>query len=393
MYSDLNFRNFQNIAALFFAIAVLIPARFAYAQGGTSANKPEPDTLIFTNGEKLIGHLVRSNDGSVTFHSDMAGDVKVEWSKIQELHSAQQFAVVEKNVKLRKGETGADIPQGTLSIADQKIGVKNIAAGTTQTIPVASVEYLIDEATFQKTVLHRAGPFEEWKGALTAGAALVLATQKSRTYTGNISLIRSVPPEDWLDPRNRTTVNFSGAYGILIQPNTPKLKTEIYHADAEHDEYFTPRVYAFGQVAFDHNFSQGLRLEQIYGGGIGWSIIKNANEEFDIKGSLSYVEQQFQAAAASQNLLGSTFAESYHRKLPRKMLLTEELSITPAWNNTNAYSATGNSSFTMPLYKRFNFTVGSIDTFLNNPPPGFRKNSFQLTTGLTYALGKENGTP
>jgi hypothetical protein len=30
--------------------------------------------------------------------------------------------------------------------------------------------------------------------------------------------------------------------------------------------------------------------------------------------------------------------------------------------------------------------IGSLDTFLNDPPPGFRKNSFQFTAGLTYAL-------
>jgi hypothetical protein len=26
------------------------------------------------------------------------------------------------------------------------------------------------------------------------------------------------------------------------------------------------------------------------------------------------------------------------------------------------------------------------DAFLNDPPPGFQKNSFQLTLGLTYSL-------
>ena len=40
----------------------------------------------------------------------------------------------------------------------------------------------------------------------------------------------------------------------------------------------------------------------------------------------------------------------------------------------------------MPVYKRLSFTVGTIDTFLNDPPPGFKKNSFQFTTGVTYAL-------
>jgi hypothetical protein len=30
--------------------------------------------------------------------------------------------------------------------------------------------------------------------------------------------------------------------------------------------------------------------------------------------------------------------------------------------------------------------LAALDTFLNDPPPPFKKNSFQFTAGLTYAL-------
>jgi hypothetical protein len=40
---------------------------------GAVAPGQDPDVLIFTNGEKLIGHLKRSNGTAVTFKSDMAG--------------------------------------------------------------------------------------------------------------------------------------------------------------------------------------------------------------------------------------------------------------------------------------------------------------------------------
>jgi hypothetical protein len=62
------------------------------------------------------------------------------------------------------------------------------------------------------------------------------------------------------------------------------------------------------------------------------------------------------------------------------------LTFTPAWNNTNAYSAAFNAIFTLPLYKRLNASAGFIDSFLNDPAPSFRKNSAQITFGLTYAL-------
>jgi hypothetical protein len=50
-----------------------------------SASSPGPDTLLFNDGEKLIGHLERSTDTKVTFKSDMAGEITVDWSKVQEL--------------------------------------------------------------------------------------------------------------------------------------------------------------------------------------------------------------------------------------------------------------------------------------------------------------------
>ncbi len=69
--------------------------------------------------------------------------------------------------------------------------------------------------------------------------------------------------------------------------------TSIFHADAERDQYFSPRVYALGDVSFDHNFSQGLQLQQVYGGGIGWTALKSAKQELDLKADIHYEKQQY----------------------------------------------------------------------------------------------------
>jgi hypothetical protein len=356
------------------------------AQNAKPETKQEPDVLIFTDDERLIGHLVRSTGASVTFKSDMAGEITVEWSKIRELRTRQPFAVVQKNVKLHRHEDAGQVPQGTIVMSGENIEVSAGPARTTHTIPIKDAAYVIDEATFQKAVLHRPGIFEAWSGTVTAGASLVEATQTSQTFTGSASFIRAVPTESWMDARNRSTLDFSASYGKLTQPNTPDLKTAIYHAGGERDEYFTPRFYAFGQLAYDHNFSQGLDLQQAYGAGVGWTVMKNARRTLDLKSSFTYVDQRFQESSFNQNLFGSTFAERYEDRFFRGIVFIEQLAITPAWNNTSAYSATGSAGITMPLYKRLRFSLNTIDTFLNNPPPGFKKNSFQLTTGLTYTL-------
>ena len=54
--------------------------------------------------------------------------------------------------------------------------------------------------------------------------------------------MRAIPTETWLEPRNRTSLNLSAAYGEVTQPATPSIKTAIFHGDAERDEYFSPRL-------------------------------------------------------------------------------------------------------------------------------------------------------
>jgi hypothetical protein len=68
------------------------------------------------------------------------------------------------------------------------------------------------------------------------------------------------------------------------------------------------------------------------------------------------------------------------------LTLDQHLTLLPIWNDTNAYSGSFNLLLTMPVYKRLNASTGFIDSYINNPPPAFRKNSVQLTVGLTYAL-------
>jgi hypothetical protein len=103
-----------------------------------------------------------------------------------------------------------------------------------------------------------------------------------------------------------------------------------------------------------------------------------------LKASLSYVRQQFQIAP-DQDLIGSIFAEAFNRKF-KHATLDQHLTLIPTWNNTSAYSAAFSALLTIPVYKRLNGSAGFIDSFLNNPPPAFRKNSAQITLGITYAL-------
>jgi hypothetical protein len=174
-------------------------------------------------------------------------------------------------------------------------------------------------------------------------------------------------------------------------------KSAIYHADAERDEYLSPRFFGLGQVAFDHNFAQDLDLQEIFGGGIGWTALKTPRQEADLKATIQYEKQQFISdSSANQNLIGSTISASYvfHHKL---VTYTQGVAFIPAFNNPHAYSADETNTLAFPTYKNFSFSVGTLDSYLNDSPsaisltqPPVKRNSFQFTMGLTYAIKSKN---
>ena len=344
--------------------------------------------MFFSNGDKLAGKLDHEADGTVFFNSDNAGTVKVPWDKLKSLHTEAPFAVIEKEVKVGRKSPNRDVPVGAINFEGSTLTV-NTAQGPQQ-VPVASVAYLVDQATFEKNVMHGQRLTQGIAGSVSAGVSTVNSTQNSVSINSAIVLARAVPAVSWMPPRERTLLNFNNNYGRVTQPNTPTVKTNIVHGGIEEDQYFSPRFYLLEQAMFDHNYSQGLDLQQLYGAGIGYTVIKSTTQQLDVTAIIDYTRQSFSgspiAPPVSKNIIGSSFGDNYVRNFPNKILLTEVAAFNPAWNHPSDYSANVAVGAAFPVYKNFGFSIGVIDSYLNDPQPGFKGNSVQFNTGLTYAI-------
>ena len=368
--------------------AIFSPQALSQAAGAEPKPAPTADVLVLANGDQLTGKLLREADGTVTFHSDMAGDLSFTWDKIKSIRTTQKFAVIEQGQHISRKTPDSNVAQGTIAIQDNTIQV----AG--KEIPEKNAQYVVDQDSYIKQVRGNHGWGYGWGGSLTAGAADVQATQNSRTFTGAGTFVRTIPGVSWMDPRNRTTADFTAAYGSLSQPGAATTKTNILHADAEHDWFLSPRLYALVDTSFDHNYSQGLNLQQIYGGGLGFVLIKTPRQELDLKGDIHYERQNFgftpgivpPTATPNKNLIGADIGDTYMAKLAHGLVFNQGLVVTPAFNTPKAYSALATAGLTFPVYKRLGFSLSALDDFLNDPAFGSKKNSFQFSAGLTYTL-------
>lgn len=383
-----------------FTVILFCSFMFSHAQT-PAVSKPAKsltDVLIFLNGDRLTGKLERVADGQVVFSSEMAGELTLPIEKVKELRSGREFAL------LRKGESvGPQVEAGAVDLSNGSFTLTR-PGNASATVSAGEVAYLVDKATFDKEVSQKAGVRDGWTGTATGGVNIERSTTSGTTLNAGLAMVRTIPLVPWMPARNRTSVNVMESYGrlstVIIPPTNPAspatvVKSSIFHTDLERDQYFSPRFFALADTSFDHNYGQGLQLQQLYGGGVGWTAVKRVKQQLDLKVDVHFERQQYITPPANGvgatvtppvDIIGSTFFEQYRRDLPGKILFTETANILPAWNNFQAYSANVTAALSMPLFKRLSATITTTDDYLNDPAQYYRKNSYQFITGVTYLL-------
>ena len=243
---------------------------------------------------------------------------------------------------------------------------------------------IVTPRTYANAVLAKPRLWQGWHGQISGGFSQVSATQSSSSYTASIDINRPVPQLAWLPQRSNTQLHFQGSFGQLSQATQPTVRTSIFTAGVEQDQDITRKLFLFGNAEFDHNLAQGLQLQQAYGGGVGWKLLESSPTRLSLKADLHWTRQRF-LSSANQRFLASSFTESLHQ-LYGKILWTQNLSLTPSYTSGLAYQMSGLSSWALPVYHSLSLNFTVVDSYLNNPQPGYLKNSLQISTGLQYSL-------
>jgi hypothetical protein len=119
---------------------------------------------------------------------------------------------------------------------------------------------------------------------------------------------------------------------------------------------------------------------------VGYSFINEEKPKLELKGDIHYERQEFYPPGVSENLIGANIGEIYMQKLGRGLVLNETGVVQPAFNNSSAFTAQAIAGLLFPAYKNLGFNLGTQDNYINNPPAGYKNNTFQFTAGLTYSF-------
>ena len=117
--------------------------------------------------------------------------ITVSLDKVKELRTHGSFAVLKKDVPLTRKDIEQVVQPGKVGFADGSIQV-DTASGLSSSVPANDLSFIIDEPTFHK-LLQPQSLLRGWKGALTAGATDVQATNYGTTFNLGLNLVRLAP--------------------------------------------------------------------------------------------------------------------------------------------------------------------------------------------------------
>ncbi len=355
-----------------------------YGQTADQAKKPEPDVLIFANGDKLTGKIQSADSAAVTFESEVAGSVKIPWAKVRELQSASTFVAIPKGVVLVRHSEPTGTLRGKLAINKQDLQLRGDTAAPAQALPLEKVETLIPESTFNEE--RKPLKFSDnWHGRGAFGVELTRSTQDTLGFNTAFTAVRKDPSHTWEFAKSRDTLDLNYIQS-KITSGGQSINISILTGLVERDYMVKPRFYVSGIAYFERNSTQGLDLRTNYGGGPGYFLIWNEATLFDVFAGVRYSNQQLADSSYNRNIFGGRFGESLSHRFKNGASFSERATIYPAFNYAKGYFASFTTSLSFPVYKKLGVQISASDNYFNEPPPGFKKNSLQSSLGLSLSF-------
>jgi len=228
------------------------------------------DELLMKDGSRLLGKVVKQEDGTLDFETTYAGTIKVKWDQISELHTDEPVQVMLEDEELY--ET-ADITR-----EDGAAVVTAVTDGTSVSIEPDAIAFINPEPW-------RYGVGYRFTGRLNAG----LVYQRGNTVSDEADLDGNLGLR-WKDDR----VTF---YGQLEKDSSfGETTAQNWLLTGKYDHFQTERFYYGANVGFEHDEFADLDLRSKIGPHIGYQFYERPTLNLSTDIGIMYVNENFISA-------------------------------------------------------------------------------------------------
>ena len=228
------------------------------------------DELLMKDGSRLLGKVVKQEEGTLDFETSYAGTIKVKWDEVSELHADEPVRVMLEDEELY--ET-ADI---TRENGDAVITA--VTDGTSVSIDPDAIAFINPEPW-------RYGEGYRLTGRLNAG----LVYQRGNTVSDEIDIDGNLGLR-WKDDR----VTVYGQYEK--DSNFGETTAQNWLLTGKYDHFQTEKFYYGANIGFEHDEFADLDLRSKIGPHIGYQFFERPTLNLSTDIGIMYVNENFISA-------------------------------------------------------------------------------------------------
>ena len=329
------------------------------------------DTVILKNGDHLTGTIVKSDGKVLTLKTDFAGDLNIDWTKVQELATDKPLYIVTPDKQ---------VVSGTVTTQGPDLVVATANAGAVH-VPLSNVSVLRSESE-QSAFMHSQHPglLENWNVGANVGFALARGNSDTTNLSIGFTSVRTTL-------RDKLSAYASSIYAQSSVAGVSSVTADDVRGGARYDRNIASRAFVFGSGDFEYNSPQDLDLRSIYTLGLGFKAIKSDTTSLDLLAGANYTREAY-STGMDRNIAGLTLGEDFMHKFGKSTMLTEQMLVYPELSDSleGQYRLAFDMAVTTKISKWLGWQTTASDRYLSNPIPGTKSNDLILTTGLTVAF-------
>lgn len=337
------------------------------------------DVVTLSNGDRVTGSILESNEKTLKMKTEFLGEVEIEWSAV---------TAVEAPDKLYVTSGAGQTLVGPVKTEDDKLQVTTPSSGEVE-LPLSEVAVIRSEEAEQAYLasierLRNPRLTDFWRGFFDTGLAMTAGNAQTSSFTNAAGATRATQ-------RDTIKLYFTSVFakadlqgaevGSVVTANAIR-------GGSRYELNVSDKLFSFGFVDLEFDEFQSLDLRNVLGGGMGYRAIRNERTSLDFFGGASYNQEFFQnniTRRSAEIVSGQELAF----RLNDRTSITERLAFYPNMSDTGEFRLQFDTAITTDIFKWLGWNITFSDRFLSNPVPGRQKNDVLLTTGVRLVFGAE----
>jgi len=327
------------------------------------------DQVIFRNGDRLTGVILKSDAKTLLIKTIVAGEVSVSWPEIQELRSDLPLHVEFADGKMLVGKVTTH--DGRLEVA------ADTGAVETSKESVVALRSDAEQSAYERS--QRRGLLYGWDGGVDAGFQLTRGNSDTRNFRFAFRATRKTH-------RNQLTLYAQSIYSVDDLPTArPHITANENSGDVRFGRDLTQRLFVFSNTDFMSDGLQDLNLRFVQGGGVGYHLVSRERTTLDLLGGMNYTYEDY--VEIQRNLGAGQVGEEFKLKLGKNTSLIQNVAFFPDLiSNAGNYRVNFNFGTTTTIVKWLGWQNNFSDAYVTNPPIGKKQNELVFTSGFRISI-------